>query len=90
MRDLIAEALCICRRLRSRAVIGLELLLFDKPEDLEAVGAAETGLTLVDRFRVFCAGVCSDCLSGFDVSSNGTRGRGVLWGDTGLTGPGVA
>lgn len=34
IRDRVAEALCICRRLRSLAVIGLELLAFDPVDDL--------------------------------------------------------
>src|SRR5579859_4846435 len=52
MRDLIAEALCICRRLRSRAVIGFELLLFDTGDaDLLPLGLEDAELIFVDRRR---------------------------------------
>jgi len=50
IRDRMAEALCIWRRLRSRAVIGLELLLLESP-DLAAVLDNVLVLAFVDRLR---------------------------------------
>ena len=42
IRERIADALCICRRFRSRAVMGFELLWLETPDDFaEAFGATE-------------------------------------------------
>ena len=62
MRDRIADALCICRRLRSRAVIGLELLLFDNPVDFGAVLEEEEvvlDFAVRRRVAVACIGSAS-------------------------------
>jgi hypothetical protein len=48
----MADALCICRRFRSLAVIGLELLLFDTPGDFFTEVFADNGIILSDRRRV--------------------------------------
>jgi hypothetical protein len=66
MRDLMAEALCICRLFLSRAVIGFELLLLlllfaaAAAPDLLPPGLADAGF--VDRRRDGPAG--GTCVSG--------------------------
>jgi hypothetical protein len=65
MRDRMADALCICRRLRSRAVIGLELLLFDNPDAFVAVLEDELAFDFAARLRDGAAGAGSGSFSGF-------------------------
>jgi hypothetical protein len=88
IRDRMAEALCICRRLRSRAVMGFELLLFDNPDDFDAVLELVLELPFVNRRRVGASGTASASLGGL-MSTCARAGRRVGWGEMGLRGLGV-
>ena len=81
MRDLMADALCICRLFLSLAVIGLELLLLDTAEsDLLPLGVVDACVSLVDRRRDGPAGGTSASRCCLMFTCSASAGLATTWG----------
>jgi hypothetical protein len=94
----MAEALCICRRFRSRAVIGFELLLLDTLDFGTLLEEEVVVAVLADRRRVLVEGVLLETPAGgcgtpssvlTSICCERGMGRGGGCGETGDIGPGV-
>src|SRR5579859_7106912 len=89
MRDLMADALCICRLFLSLAVIGLELLLLDTAErDLLPLGLVDACASLVDRRRDGPAGGASASRCCLIFTCSPSAGLATTWG-RGFRTPGI-